>query len=387
MPGHTDLITSIAEVGTAGTLVTSSADSTVKVWSLTEQRDVRTFTNFECDVEDVVAVDDACVMVVSGRTLRIFRISDGQIQAEYSEFPNVLWSCSKLSDSRVVVGDMKGRIFKLQRKLDTFEVIEQVDNAHDGGVHRIFARSAEFATCSWDKTAKFWDAESLGCISTFRGHTNLVVDVVFDDNYLVTASVDSTVRVYNVRTGNHLSTLRTHKSRVNFVHLVQGKNWLISGGLDRLITVHRLPNGRCLANHNVGLHMNWGIVLSSGALALTSNSPNSVDVFEINQLRKASRKEAKGRTSQESAARHQFKAFSVGRGKETLTTAEATTALNMLYITLEVERKVDEDEFSCEFVKVSCGSEVDEESFVKVFLAAVAKCSAKEEDDDYWTHA
>lgn len=50
---------------------------------------------------------------------------------------------------------------------------------------------------------KIWDISTGKCVETLRGHVDEVLDICFNSTgtRLVTASADSTARVYNVHTG------------------------------------------------------------------------------------------------------------------------------------------------------------------------------------------
>jgi dynein assembly factor with WDR repeat domains 1 len=55
----------------------------------------------------------------------------------------------------------------------------------------------------FDRTCKIWDINKGKCVETLRGHIDKVLDLCFNSTgtRLVTASADSTARVYNVHTG------------------------------------------------------------------------------------------------------------------------------------------------------------------------------------------
>jgi len=69
-----------------------------------------------------------------------------------------------------------------------------------------------------DRTLKVWDWRSGKCIRTLTGHSEGVVSLNFDSNVLASGSVDSTIKVWNLRTGGAF-TLRGHSDWVNAVQL------------------------------------------------------------------------------------------------------------------------------------------------------------------------
>ena len=73
---------------------------------------------------------------------------------------------------------------------------------------------------SVDSTARAWDVETGSLIATFRGHTAQVrrAEVSFDGRLLVTAGGDGTARIWDLRTGEQLGTLEGHRNLIANAH-------------------------------------------------------------------------------------------------------------------------------------------------------------------------
>ncbi|KAF2716064.1 WD40 repeat-like protein [Polychaeton citri CBS 116435] len=89
----------------------------------------------------------------------------------------------------------------------------------------------------------------------FKGHTNGVMCLQFDDNILVSGSYDCTVKVWDVETGIERMTLRGHTSGIRCLQF-EGRK-LITGSLDKTIKIWDLGSGRCLRTfsniHSAGI--------------------------------------------------------------------------------------------------------------------------------------
>lgn len=107
---------------------------------------------------------------------------------------------------------------------------------------------------------------------TFRGHTNGVMCLQFDDNILATGSYDSTIKIWNIETGECIRTLRGHTSGIRALQFDDTK--LISGSLDRTLRVWNWRTGECVANYGghtegiIALHFE-GNLLVSGSIDRT----------------------------------------------------------------------------------------------------------------------
>ena len=66
-------------------------------------------------------------------------------------------------------------------------------------------------TGSYDKTIKIWQTKSGQCLSTMRAHTSWVSSVQYDPKFeiLVSSSWDSTIKLWNIKTMQNCLTLNS----------------------------------------------------------------------------------------------------------------------------------------------------------------------------------
>jgi len=76
----------------------------------------------------------------------------------------------------------------------------------------------KLVTGSMDHTLRIWNWRTGECISTLEGHTEGVICLNFDSTLIASGSVDTTVKVWNFRT-RECFTLRGHRDWVNAVLL------------------------------------------------------------------------------------------------------------------------------------------------------------------------
>lgn len=109
-------------------------------------------------------------------------------------------------------------------------------------------------------------------IRTFKGHENGVTCLQFDQNVLATGSYDTTIKIWNIETGEVLRTLRGHTSTVRTLQFDDGK--LISGSFDKTIKIWNWQTGECISTlqcHTEGVlsvHFD-GLTLASGSIDKT----------------------------------------------------------------------------------------------------------------------
>lgn len=109
-----------------------------------------------------------------------------------------------------------------------------------------------------------------GSIKIFRGHTNGVTAIdILDDKILASGSYDSTIKIWDLDTGNELRTLQGHTRGIRSLQLDDSK--LISASLDHTIKIWNWHTGVCLNTlqcHSGGvISVNFdGEYLASGSI-------------------------------------------------------------------------------------------------------------------------
>ncbi|KAG0200032.1 hypothetical protein BGX28_006791 [Mortierella sp. GBA30] len=81
-------------------------------------------------------------------------------------------------------------------------------------------------------------------LKAFRGHTDGVMCLQFDESFLITGSYDNTAKVWNIETGECLRTLSGHALCVRALHFDEAK--LITGSMDRTLKIWNYHTGQCI---------------------------------------------------------------------------------------------------------------------------------------------
>lgn len=120
-------------------------------------------------------------------------------------------------------------------------------------------------------------------VKTFKGHTNGILCLQFDDNVLATGSYDTTIKIWNIETGEEIRTLRGHTSAVRTLQFDGNK--LISGSLDNTIKIWNWQTGECV--NTLQYHTGGVITLHFEGKYLASGSTDGcfkVSNFETRQI-------------------------------------------------------------------------------------------------------
>ena len=109
-----------------------------------------------------------------------------------------------------------------------------------------------------DTTLRLWDVATGEPIRTLEGHTDSVYSVAFspDGSTLVSGGGDTTLRLWDVATGRHLRTLEGHTDSVYSVAFSPDGTTLASGSWDRTLRLWDVATGahiRTLSGHTGGV--------------------------------------------------------------------------------------------------------------------------------------
>ncbi|XP_071805728.1 coatomer subunit beta'-like [Asterias amurensis] len=151
----------------------------------------------------------------------------------------------------VVAGsdDMQIRVFN-------YNTLERVHNfeAHSDYIRAICVHPTQpyILTSSDDMLIKLWDWDKKwSCAQIFEGHTHYVMQIIInpkDNNTFASASLDRTVKVWQLGSSTPNFTLEGHEKGVNCVDYYCGgdKPYLVSGADDRFVKIWDYQNKTCV---------------------------------------------------------------------------------------------------------------------------------------------
>ncbi|UJR16031.1 hypothetical protein I4U23_002945 [Adineta vaga] len=169
--------------------------------------------------------------------------------------------------------DMTIRVYNY----NTLERLHQFE-AHNDYIRSLAIHPTQsyILTSSDDMTIKLWDWDAKWALKqTFEGHIHYVMQIAInpkDNNTFASASLDRTVKVWQLGSSHPNFTLEGHEKGVNCVDYYSGgdKPYLVSGGDDRLVKIWDYQNKTCVQtleghSQNVGcvaFHPELPIILS-----------------------------------------------------------------------------------------------------------------------------
>ncbi|CAB4062374.1 FBXW7 [Lepeophtheirus salmonis] len=224
LKGHDDHVITCLQFSN-NRIVSGSDDNTLKVWSATTGKCLRTLVGHTGGVWSSQMRDNIIVSGSTDRSLKVWNADAGTcVHTLYGHTSTV--RCMHLHENQVVSGsrDSTLRIWDIE----TGECLH-ILAGHLAAVRCVQYDGRLVVSGAYDYMVKVWNPEREECLHTLSGHTNRVYSLQFDGIHVVSGSLDTSIRVWDVETG------------------------ALSGNADSTVKVWDITNGQCLqtlSGHN-----------------------------------------------------------------------------------------------------------------------------------------
>merc|ERR1719242_534134 len=115
--------------------------------------------------------------------------------------------------------------------------------AHTNFVRSVrFTESGRLVSSGEDGLIHVWETENYSKERTLKGHTSAILSLDVHKQFIISASSDCTVRLWNLSTGECIDTFSGHDGDVNTVVFVDDGMFAVSGSDDACLRLWNLAN-------------------------------------------------------------------------------------------------------------------------------------------------
>lgn len=234
--GHTGAVHSVAFNPTGTLIATGSADHTVRLWENDSRGRSSVLKSHSGAVRACSFSFDGQYLLTGSddKYLKIFTVHNKRHTSTINAHTNWIRAAEFSPDSRLIVSASEDKTVKLWDS----EQLAQI-SAFEDEANFLSARFHPDGTCiasgTLDGKASVWDIRSQMLLQLYdSAHTDAVNSVAFHNSgrYLLTASNDSTMKIFDLRKGSLLYSLYGHEGTVQVVNFSKDGAIFGSGGSD-----------------------------------------------------------------------------------------------------------------------------------------------------------
>ena len=259
------------------------AERSLVLWDMDNQKELGRLVGHDARIGAVSARGNLVVSAQSHQPTRLWNLETMQCTATLPELITISSACCM--EERVLLGSAAATgLIKLWDIAASAPVTLPDLEGHTGAVYSIKASGNTVLSGSVDKTVRLWDLRTGNCVRTMEGHTGIVYSVDMDGHCrtAVSGSKDTTVRLWDLGSGRCSATFKGHSGVVRDVVMHEsGSSFLSSGHSD--FTVNAWAVGSSKASTRADLKaLSFGGEGSSSRLFAASRDLSSVAYCSVN---------------------------------------------------------------------------------------------------------
>ena len=258
---HEDFVNSVQFSPDGNYIVTASGDQTAKIWDAKTGKQMGETMKHEGIVYSVQFSPDGNYIVTASRdsTVKIWDAKTGKQMGEIIKHEGIVYSVQVSSDGNRIVTASSDNTVKIWYAYGwTWENTVRIWGAtkwkqmSETMEHEDFVNSVQFSpdgnyivTASRDGIVKIWDVMGKQVGETIK-HEGYVNSAQFspDGNYIVTASMDSTVKIWDAKTGKQMGETIKHEGYVNSAQFSPDGNYIVTASSDNTAKIWATNTGK-----------------------------------------------------------------------------------------------------------------------------------------------
>jgi len=282
---HKDIVTSVRFSPGDSVIVTSSVDSTIKIWKTGSGEIVKEIKQ-PSGIAYMDLSSDGNYVVTGGydSTVRLWRITDGVLLKEFKGHSGTVWTVAFSNDGKKIASGGNDGLVNIW-DVETGSLLHRLQG------HKRIVWSVKFnpdgtklASASFDFTIKLWNVDDGKLVWDNKEHKETVVDIAFshDGKMLASTSDDKTIKLWNVAEQKLIRTMKVAE-HVQAVAFSPDDKRLMTGGRDKPLIGEFLQEifGDSKFNPGVSARL-WDVESGKLLQTFTTHSNDVMDVAYSN---------------------------------------------------------------------------------------------------------
>lgn len=254
LPGHNDFVAKIQFWPSRNYLISVGHDGYYKIWDIDNLKEVSevelghpicSFALTPDASKYAIGFEDGFIAIFNGQT--------GEQIANFNAHEEAVTDLEFLPDGRLVSVSGDGTA-KLWNDSNLVGLVQLEGN--DGQSVAVKPDGSQIVVGTGNGFLYFIDPSGFKVVSKLEAHAGSISDLIFTpDGVLISASKDSTIKIWRMEKRSPKFTLRGHFDGVLGLAISPDGKRLASGGADRSVILWDVQNGQELAKHLI--HFQW----------------------------------------------------------------------------------------------------------------------------------
>jgi WD40 repeat protein/serine/threonine protein kinase len=215
--GHREAVLRVAVDRSERWLATGSYDTDVRLWDLRRPGLRQSLDGHSQQISDIVfdAAEQLIATASHDGSVRLWNAADARELAKLQADDNSVYSVAFSPHSvYLAAGTRLGGVALWRLADQSLRLLK----GHETDVWQVAFDSTgrRLASASLDGTVRIWDVATASELHVLRGHTDKVTNVQFEpgDRRILSAADDGTLRFWDAQSGAHLATWTAHDGRI-----------------------------------------------------------------------------------------------------------------------------------------------------------------------------
>jgi WD40 repeat protein len=246
LDGHTSWVGSVVIAPDGARAITAGGDNVIRVWDLKTHKEVKALEGHKIAIRGLALTSDGKTLISGGsdRTCRAWNLADATEIRRYGGGKVSVESVAVTPDGKyVLAGDDTGAVTVYDAK--TGAVQSKYDKHESTTVYTLAVTpDGKYALSgARDKDIHVWEIATGNEVRRLKGHAGQVYQLALsaDGKYLASASYDKTLRVWDFASGKELKRFEGHKDGVQGACFTPDGRFVFSASWDRTVRKWLLP--------------------------------------------------------------------------------------------------------------------------------------------------
>jgi WD40 repeat protein len=300
LAGNTKQVQAVAVTAGGELALTGDFNGTIKVWDLSQGRELRTLTGHSSGVNGVAISADGTLAISASadKTLKVWDVPSGTTIRTLTGHKGGVRAVAITPDGRIAVSASEDKTLKIWNITTGEEIRTLTGHSHIIRAIAITPDAKLVISASDDETLRVWNLDNNKKSRILRDHTSwvnavalsadgkLAVSAAGGGSLLIRASKDTAIRVWDVANARLLQRMAVHADFVEALGLMQDGKTVVSTSRDGTIKVWDAMSGQSQHPLSDNCQGTTSLALSlDDRIAVTGGRGYSLKVWDLIVLR------------------------------------------------------------------------------------------------------